>query len=144
MNKLLKTFLIDFNIVNNYYNYLIEKTKKMEYVGITNEWIIDNFYLLVEHKTDILNDKKNLNKKLSKFDFYYCLKDIVEKNNYNVSFKYLTTELKEYQKETGKYFSYRDIACIKPILVFIYVSRLAKLCDLELTKMKSKEKLKRF
>lgn len=142
MNKLLKTFLIDFNIVNNYYNYLIEKTKKMEYVGITNEWIIDNFYLLVEHKTDILNDRGDLNKKLSKFDFYYCLKDIVEKNNYNVPFKYLTTELKEYQKETGKYFSYRDIACIKPTLVFIYASRLAKLCGLELTKMKSKDKIK--
>ena len=29
--------------INKYYNYLIEKTKQATYVGINNEWIIDNF-----------------------------------------------------------------------------------------------------
>ena len=88
MNKLLKTFFRDFNKINNYYDYLIEKTKKMEYVGITNEWLIDNFYLLVEHKTDIVNEKKIVSKRLRKSNtLYYCFKEIAEMNNYNVGFK---------------------------------------------------------
>ena len=49
MTKFVKRFLNDFEVVNKYYNYLVEQTKKKEFVGITNEWLIDNFYLLVEH-----------------------------------------------------------------------------------------------
>ena len=145
MNKLLKTFFKDFNKINNYYNYLIEKTKRLEYVGITNEWLIDNFYLLVEHKTDIINDKKIINRRLKKSDtLYLCLKSIVEKGNYNVSFKYLVTELKKYQKDTSKYFSYQEIANIRNVLIFVYTSRLKKLCDEELSKLLSGDKIKKI
>ncbi|MDD5888135.1 MAG: glucoamylase family protein [bacterium] len=145
MNKLLKTFFRDFNKINNYYNYLIEKTKKLEYVGITNEWLIDNFYLLVEHKTDIVNEKKIIAKRLKKSEaLYYCLKEVTEKNNYSVGFKCLVTELKQYQKNTGNYFSYQEIANIRNILVFIYTNRLVKLCDLELEKLLSSDKIKKI
>ena len=145
MNKLLKTFFKDFNKINNYYDYLIDKTKRLEYVGITNEWIIDNFYLLVEHKTDILNEKKIINKGIKKADaLYFCLKQIVEKNNYSVGFKYLVEQLRQYQKETNKFFSYQEINNIKNILVFIYTNQLTKLCDEELTKLVSSEKIKKI
>lgn len=142
MNKLLKNFFKNFKNINNYYNYLIEKTKKMEYVGITNEWIIDNFYLLVEHKTDIINDKKNINKQLKRIDtLYFCLRQIVEANHYSVGFKCLISELRQIQKQTGNYFSYQEIANIKNILVFIYTTELNKLCDEELDKLLSKDKV---
>ena len=39
MIKLLKNFYDDFNYINSYYNILVNKTKKLEYVGITNEWL---------------------------------------------------------------------------------------------------------
>ena len=144
MNKLLKNFFRDFNKINNYYNYLIEKTKKLEYVGITNEWLIDNFYLLVEHKTDIVNDKKIINKRLKKsVTLYFCLKELAIKNNYNINLKNLVTELKQYQKDTNKYFSYQEIANIKTVLVFIYTSRLHKLCEEELDKLLSSDKIKK-
>lgn len=48
MNKIIKKFLNNFENINEYYNFLVDRTKKKEYVGITNEWLIDNFYLLVE------------------------------------------------------------------------------------------------
>ena len=60
MNKFIKKFLNNFESINNYYSYLVDKTKQKEYVGITNEWLIDNFYLLVEHKSNIIHNKKNL------------------------------------------------------------------------------------
>ena len=54
----------DFDNINEYYDLLTYKTKNHEYVGIINEWLIDNFYLLVEHKTNFLEDKAKLKKKL--------------------------------------------------------------------------------
>ena len=40
----------------------MDKTKNHEYVDITNEWLIDNYYLLAEHKINIINNKSALKK----------------------------------------------------------------------------------
>ena len=120
MTKIIKKFLNNFEDVSNYYNYLVDKTKKKEYVGITNEWLIDNFYLLVEHKGNIIHDRKEISKRMKNIDaIYNCIKSIVLENNYNISFEVLTTSLKQYQKHNKIYFSYRDITNIKEILLFI-------------------------
>ena len=75
MANLVKKFLTDFENINDYYMFLVDKTKRREYVGITNEWLIDNFYLLVEHTNDILYEKKIIDKGIKKADaLYFCLK----------------------------------------------------------------------
>ena len=66
MANAVKKFLADFEDINEYYTFLVDKTKRLEYVGITNEWLIDNFYLLVEHKTNVIHDKKYIVKDLKK------------------------------------------------------------------------------
>ena len=132
MTRLLKKFLNQFEQINQYYNFLVEKTKKLEYVGITNEWIIDNFYLLVEHKLNMIQQKKSINKRLHKnSNIYFCLKTIVGSHNYNIDFKTLSGELKKYQKETQKNFSYEELESIKSILVLIYTERLFFVCEEE-------------
>ena len=98
MTKIIKKFLNNFEDVSNYYNYLVEKTKKKEYVGITNEWLIDNFYLLVEHKMGICENKKEIHKHRKLYDnLYFSLKDIVSKYNYNISFKLVISCFKKYK-----------------------------------------------
>ena len=142
MTKIIKKFLNNFEDVSNYYNYLVDKTKKKEYVGITNEWLIDNFYLLVEHKGNIIHDRKEISKRMKNIDaIYNCIKSIVLENNYNISFEVLTTSLKQYQKHNKIYFSYRDITNIKEILLFIYTDRLNSLCREEKNKLVDKENI---
>ncbi len=136
MMRLLKNFYDDFNYINSYYNILVSRTKKLEYVGITNEWLIDNFYILVEHKTNITNNKriiKKNNKTIEKL--YKCLKEIVVKYNYNLSYKVLINEIKKYQKATKTNFSYKEIKLIKTVIVFIYTERLRYLCSNEQNKL---------
>ena len=70
MANLVKKFLTDFEDINDYYMFLVDKTKRREYVGITNEWLIDNFYLLVEHKTNIVHDKKYIIRDLKKYNIH--------------------------------------------------------------------------
>lgn len=136
MGNIIKKFLKEFEDINNYYNFLIDKTKKMEYVGIINEWVIDNFYLLVEHKTNIINNRREILKNTKMIQkIYLSIREIVVANNYNISFKILTTELNKYQRKTKKYFSYKEIASIKEILLLIYTERLNTLCSEEHSKL---------
>ena len=142
MANAVKKFLADFEDINEYYTFLVDKTKRLEYVGITNEWLIDNFYLLVEHKTNVIHDKKYIVKDLKKNSrIFYCLRDIVSRNNYNISFRLLVSELREYQKQTKVSFSYSELVCVKNFLLFIYTKRLADLCREEYHNLVNKEKV---
>ena len=129
MNDVIHVFFKHFKKINDYYKFLINKTKQASYVGITNEWIIDNFYLLVEAKTDIVNDRKVLKKRLKNTKtLYYFLRHIASVNNYNIPFNNLVSELKKYQHENNVIFSYREIMAIKTLLLFIYTEKLYSLC----------------
>ena len=140
MANILKKFIKNFNDITNYYNFLVNKTKNHEYVEITNEWLIDNYYLLVEHKNNILNYKNKINKNIKLInDNYYFLKDIATKYNYNISFKILVDELKKYQRETNKVFSYSELSSVFNTLIFIYTDRLNDLCRDEYHKLVDKE-----
>ena len=145
MANLIKNFLTDFEDISEYYSFLVDKTKKHEYVGITNEWLIDNFYLLVEHKTNVIHDKKSIIKDLKKHSrIFYCLKEIVLRNNYNISFRVLVSELRDYQKQTKISFSYPELICVKNLLLFLYTKRLADLCREEYHNLLNKEKVSKI
>ena len=110
MANILKKFKNNFEDITEYYNYLVTKTKNHEQVDITNEWLIDNYYLLAEHKNNIYSQKGSLKKNLKTLEEnYYFLKAIANKKNYDINFKYLTDELKKYQNDTNQVFTYKDI-----------------------------------
>ena len=142
MVNLKRKFLSNFKEITKYYNTLVSKTKNHQYVEITNEWLIDNYYLLVEHKNNILNSKKEINN-LSKAinDSYYFLKNMVSKKNYSISFKFLTEELKKYQKENNKTFTYKELSSIFYTLILIYTEKLNQICKEESQKITNKEEV---
>ena len=39
---------MDFKYITKFYNKLVNLTKNHLFIGITNEWIVDNYYILVE------------------------------------------------------------------------------------------------
>ena len=140
MAKLIKNYLNNFGDITEYYNFLVNKTKNHEYVDITNEWLIDNYYLLAEHKNTITTNMKEIKKNIKIINSnYLILKNIVSKKNYNINFKFLVEELKEYQKENKKTFTYKELQCIVPTLIFIYTERLNNLCREEYAKLVDKE-----
>ena len=140
MAKMIKNFLNNFGDITEYYNFLVRKTKDREYVDITNEWLIDNYYILAEHKNTIMNQMKDIKKNIKVINSNYpILKNIVSKKNYNINFRYFVDELKDYQKETKKNFTYKEIQCMVPTLIFIYTERLNNLCREEYAKLVDKE-----
>ena len=142
MTKFVKKFLSDFEVVNQYYNYLVEQTKKKEFVGITNEWLIDNFYLLVEHKTNVIQNKKDIKSRSKTFNnIYRLLRNIAVTYNYNIDFSILITELNKYQKESNVNLSYKELESVKDVLLFIYADKLKYLCVEEQNNLIDKEKI---
>ena len=140
MAKMIKNFLNNFGDITEYYNFLVRKTKDHEYVDITNEWLIDNYYILAEHKNTIMNQMKDIKKNIKIINSNYpILKNIVSKKNYNINFRYFVEELKNYQKETKKNFTYKELQCMVPTLIFIYTERLNNLCREEYAKLVDKE-----
>ena len=124
MANILKKFKNNFEDITEYYNYLVAKTKNHEQVDITNEWLIDNYYLLAEHKNNIYSQKGSLKKNLKTLEEnYYLLKAIANKKNYDINFKYLTDELKKYQNDTNQVFTYKELKLIIPTLIMIYIER---------------------
>ena len=145
MNDMYFGFLKRFNKINKYYNYLIKQTRKSFYVGITNEWIIDNFYLLAELKTDIVRDRVEICKSIKDTkNLYYTLRQVAISNNYNIPFKVLVAELKKYQKDNKINLSYSKISAIKYLLEFIYIEKLYLLALDEEEKLLVKEKISKI
>ena len=100
MHKYIKKFLLDYTDISEYYTYLVDKTKHLEYVGITNEWLIDNYYQIVEQKNNILEDKKTISKSLKdSHNIYSVITKIVEENEYNLNYRNLVKEINTYQKK---------------------------------------------
>ncbi len=125
MHKYIKKFLLDYSDISEYYHHLVDRTKALEYVGITNEWLIDNYYLIVEHKNNILDNKKELSKELKKGDrIYSILKKVIENNEYNLDYKKIVKELNHYQKFNNVFFMYEEISLIPILLILIYISKL--------------------
>ena len=145
MANIIKKYLKNFESITKYYYFLVNKTKNHEYVEITNEWLIDNYYILAEHKNNIVSNKKRLTKELKTINSnYYILKNIVSKKNYSISFNYLIEELKRYQKETKKVFTYKELKYILPTLIIIYTEELNELCHEEYIKLVDKEDVEKI
>jgi hypothetical protein len=45
-----KEFVLNVRKITNYYETLVEETKNKKTVGSTNEWILDNFYVISEQE----------------------------------------------------------------------------------------------
>ena len=81
--NIVRKFTFDFNTIEHYYDFLVQKTKNHEYVGVINEWLIDNFYLLVEYKNVFIENKKYIRRHNKLYlDLYNKIEEFVIKNNY--------------------------------------------------------------
>ena len=132
MNKIYSKFLDDCNNIENYYEKLVELTKNHNFVGSTNEWIIDNFYLVVEQRNSlkrIFKNKKNIKEMLSiNEDMHSVLCKIFKTHNYSLDKAMLIRELNNYQNKNNVYFSYNTISVVPILISMILIDELNKLC----------------
>ena len=137
-NKYYKKIMKDCKWIEDYYENLVNLTKNHSYVGSTNEWIIDNFYLVVENRNHIkkeFKERKDLKKILDEnIDIYKILADIFNRYHFNMSENLLIKELRDYQTKNECFFTYRTISAIPIIISMIIIEELSYLCDRKMAK----------
>ena len=133
-----------FKIITNHYKKLLEMTDNHLFVGITNEWILDNYYLIIEQKPNILGflkDTKSLKYINKNVDLYSIIEKILEENNYRINEAIILKELTKYQKENDIVFLYQEL-CLVPILIsIILIDKISDVCLSESNKLKEKKEI---
>ena len=85
MINVIKKYKNNFKHITKYYDFLVGKTKQHKYVDITNEWLIDNYYIIAEHNNVIKDMYKELKRDYKKIKSNYnILSNIVAKYKYNI------------------------------------------------------------
>ncbi|MDD2435526.1 MAG: glucoamylase family protein, partial [Bacilli bacterium] len=132
----------DFNKIKRHYNKLVKMINNCYFVGIVNEWIVDNYYLLVEQRENIYRFVKN--KKMYKYTnenicMYDMFLNILEKYNYKIDEKIIIDEVIEYQKTTGYNLKYKEITIIPLVIKVLLLKKIANICESESLKLKDKK-----
>lgn len=146
MRKKYKLFQKHYDIIEKHYEYLVNLTKNHIFVGTTNEWIIDNFYLIVETKNNLKRTYKESRKfkyaKTEKVDMYKVVEDIFVNHNYDVNYQTLVRELNSYQNKNEIFFNYQNINVIPSIIGMVIVKRLSELCLVKRKKQEEKQRIR--
>jgi len=146
MKKKYKLFKKHYDIIEAHYEYLVNLTKNHIFVGSTNEWIIDNFYLIVEIKNNLYRSYKNSKKfkyaNINNIDMYKVVESIFIEHNYDINYTILVKELNKYQDKNNCYFDYQNINVIPSVIGMIVVKRLSELCLLKRKKQEEKQKVR--
>ncbi len=141
-----KSFFENCKRIEHYYDYLISLTNEHKFVGPTNEWIIDNYYIIAEVKVSIkkeLKDNKKLKKTLPKCDeLYKDLKDLYETNNFDIKYSDILKRIRLYQQDEANYLNYNLLETVPILLAFILIDRLTKLCHDKRNSQNEKEKVR--
>ena len=128
-----KEFVLNVRKITNYYETLVEETKNKKTVGSTNEWILDNFYVISEQEKiikyelqakDILRIKSKRKKQL--YDLLYTE---FKKLNFHFDFDILFYNLNSYQEEHDDYFSYAEINFLFILFRLILINELSHLSE---------------
>ena len=135
IRKYHKQYYKNKKILSMYYEYLITLTSESKFIGTTNEWIVDNYYHIVEEEKSIqkfLNNRKACCHTFNKtFDLYTIMKKILTRNKFKIDMNILINDLNKYQDNYNHYFTYHEINAIGVVSYLVLIDELASLCPRE-------------
>ena len=133
MKKTYKTFRESLKTITEYYLLLVEETKSQRLVGSTNEWVLDNYYMISEQekvlKVDLMSkDFRRLEgpamQRLEK-----VLRGFLSHYHYQIDKEVFFNYLKQAQKDDNYYYSYPEVCALIPLMKCIILKELAALCN---------------
>lgn len=140
MRKYRNKFHKNTKVLASYYKFLTNLTKDNKYIGTTNEWIIDNYYLIVEQEffvkrflVDVEAGKHAFNKKV---DLYEVMKKILKRNKFKIDIPTLINDLNKYQENYDYNFTYHEINAIGVVSYLVLIDELVELCAREQERLK--------
>ena len=133
MKSTYKIFKESIKTITDYYLLLVEETKSQRLVGSTNEWVLDNYYMISEQEKVLRIDltskdfRKLEGERMRRLE--KVLMDFLTRYHHQIDKTLLFNYLMEVQKEQQYYFSYPEVCALLPKMKCILLKELADLCQ---------------
>ena len=133
MKSIYRQFRESVKTITDYYLLLVEETKSQRLVGSTNEWILDNYYMISEQEKVLKIDLQS--KSFRKIEgermqhLEQLLHDFLTRYHYQTDKGMLFDHLTQEQERNNDYFSYPEVCALLPLMKFILIQELAALCQ---------------
>ena len=132
MKSTYKTFKESVKAITQYYLLLVEETKSQRLVGSTNEWVLDNYYMISEQEKVLKVDLRSRqfrqldSKRVQQLD--ELLSSFLKKCHYQVDKTLLFRYLSQVQVKQKDYLSYPEVCALLPLIKNVLIRELANLC----------------
>ena len=132
MKSTYKIFKESIKTITDYYLLLVEETKSQRLVGSTNEWILDNYYMISEQEKVLKIDLQSKSfKKLEGERMKHLeqlLREFLTRCHYQVDKGMFFNYLLQVQENSKDYLSYPEVCALLPLMKCILLKELAELC----------------
>ena len=133
MKSTYKVFKESLKTITDYYLLLVEETKSQRLVGSTNEWVLDNYYMISEQEKVLKIDLQS--REFRKLEgermkhLKHLLKDFLVHCHYQIDKNTFFSYLKKEQERRKDYLSYPEVCALLPLMKCILLRDLAMLCQ---------------
>ena len=134
MKSTYKIFTESVKAITKYYVLLVEETKSQRLVGSTNEWVLDNYYMISEQEKVLKVELKGVERGCMKVGkqrtevLWRLLESFLKRNHFFVDKTLMFRYLSQVQVSQKDYLSYPEVCALLPLIKAILISQLADLC----------------
>ncbi len=134
MKSTYKVFKDNIKTITEYYLLLVEETKYGKLVGSTNEWLLDNYYMISEQEKLLSGELRGLEKGSMRVDHkrVELIRDLLtaylKRCHHQIDKSLMFRYLSQVQVKQNDYLNYCEVCALLPMLKAILISELAALC----------------
>ena len=120
--------------ITHYYMLLVEETGSQRLVGSTNEWVLDNYYMISEQEKVLKVDLKGVERGKWSLEegrremLWKLLEGYLSRCHYQVDKNHFFRYLSQVQQRQKDYLSYPEVVALLPMVKTILIHELAELC----------------
>ncbi len=120
--------------ITKYYMLLVEETRSERLVGSTNEWVLDNYYMISEQEKVLKNELRGVERGKWKVEgkrvemLWGLLEGYLKKCHHQIDKALMFRYLAQVQQRQKDYLAYPEVTALLPLVKTILISELADLC----------------
>ena len=132
MKNMYNTFKESVKEITHYYLLLVDETKSQRLVGSTNEWVLDNFYMISEQEKVLKVDLKSRDfrrlegKRLQQLS--EAIYDCLSRSHFQIDKGLLFRFMAQLQSKQKDYLTYPEVCAMLPMVKTLLIKELADLC----------------
>ncbi|MBP5678015.1 MAG: hypothetical protein J6W88_05930 [Bacteroidales bacterium] len=134
MKDIRKIFKTSVKEITRYYMLLTEETRSERLVGSTNEWVLDNYYMISEEDKILREELKGVVRGKWRLDggrvemLWNLIEGYLRRSHYEVDKNRLFRYLTQVQQRQKDYLTYPEVTALTPIIKTVLINELAMLC----------------